>query len=393
MRASAAATSPRLDHLEHLAVLEPDRRRRGPARPQLRDAEPDLAAQRRCRGALGGASRPRRPAPGGTRRRRRRPRSSRRRRAAPPGPRSPRAQPSSGARALEHGPHDQALQGDPDREQVEDLRGVRTGMCALRLGSRTSRPSWQSAWIAARTVGRATPNSAASSSSGRRTPGSISPSRIRARSEATTASVRRDRPHGEPGHQAATASGSGPGAGSGRRGPSTSARASGRGGAHAERARLLAPPAGGADVEHALGRDVEATAGPRRRPRTRRRTGTAHPGSPRGRRRRPAARTGRRGPRPRARHAAGAPWRPRGRATPRRSPRRDSRVRAPGARTHAPAHDHPPAPPRAGAGRRRDRAGSRHYSEPTRTPPPRLRLTSPTVCRGRRTRRPRSPPP
>ena len=35
----------RLEHVEHLVMLAPDRRRRRPARPQLGDAEPDLAAQ------------------------------------------------------------------------------------------------------------------------------------------------------------------------------------------------------------------------------------------------------------------------------------------------------------------------------------------------------------
>ena len=35
----------RLEHVEHLVMLAPDRRRRRPARPQLGDAEPHLTAK------------------------------------------------------------------------------------------------------------------------------------------------------------------------------------------------------------------------------------------------------------------------------------------------------------------------------------------------------------
>ena len=121
-------------------------------------------------------------------------------------------------------------------------------MWALRLGSRTSRPSWQSVWIAARTVGRATPNSAASSSSGRRHAGlDLAVEDPRAQRD-DDGFLRRDRPHGQSAHQAAKIVG---------RRISAPASSRGRDSAHAQRARLVAPPRRRAHVEHALGRHAQ----------------------------------------------------------------------------------------------------------------------------------------
>ena len=141
-------------------------------------------------------------------------------------------------------------------------------MWALRLGSRTSRPSWQSVWIAARTVGRATPNSAASSSSGSRTPGSIMPSRMRARSETTTASVveigRTASPLIRPRPPRAARSmpeivATPSARTSGRQGSSAAASSAGATARMPRATRLLAPARRSGHVEHAPGGYADAT--------------------------------------------------------------------------------------------------------------------------------------
>ena len=138
---------------------------------------------------------------------------------------------------------------------------VRTGMWALRLGSRTSRPSWQSVWMAARTVGRATPNSAASSSSGRRTPGldlAVEDARPQRDDDRLGG---RDRSDGEPTHQAAMIVCRGARTAASARGASASPSSSGRHRAHAAPAGLGAPPLGGAHVEDRLRRAPPSSRG------------------------------------------------------------------------------------------------------------------------------------
>ena len=237
---------------------------------------------------------------------------------------------------------------------------VSTGMCALRLRSRTSRPSWQRVWIAALTVGRATPNSIARSSSGSRTPGSISPSRMRARNEATTASVVEigwtTSPLIRPPVWSTAAAA--------RRAPAQLGR---RDGAHAAAAGLHAPPLGGAHVQDRFERGVELTRvrdhGVERAAERIQRAGALGAGDDD----HPLAGPDRERDGLAGARAAGAPSQPRGRATRRRSPHRDTRAHRRAVRSRVRARHRVPAPPRAGPGRRRDRAGSRRCGEPVRT--------------------------
>ena len=263
---------------------------------------------------------------------------------------------------------------------------VSTGMCALRLRSRTSRPSWQRVWIASRTVGRATPNSAASSASGRRAPGAIDAVEDAGAQRGDDGLAGGDRLDGETAHQAPRGS-----AGAGYVGErSRPARPARR-----RACRRCAPPPGatGRVLTYRIASgSASISAGRRRRPRTRRRTGTSARGlSPRDTASTRAARTRARAPRPRAPPAAAAPC-----ATTRASSSSPSRPDAVAALAGEPLE---PARQPVAAGQRLHAAAQHRAAveralavaaSQLRTPRPRWPRSSRPACRGRRTRRPRS---
>ena len=177
-----------LDHVQQLAVLARHRRRAGPSRAQLGDAEPDLAAH--------GEVEPLEPRAADGARERVVEAEVGLHDLAPVGVRGQLGEAvdrgvdlAERRGALEHLADDQALDRDRTLNRSRTSSSPRTGTNALRLRSRLSSPSWQRVWIAARTVGRATPNSRVRSASGSGAPGAIAPSRIFSRSETTTASV------------------------------------------------------------------------------------------------------------------------------------------------------------------------------------------------------------